>query len=70
MSVNDYVRKHHNHPAVLAFSISLLRSMLGVEPSECSIFFYLTYIATNYGVWNMISDRKGGGQYLRVRGGE
>ncbi|EXJ53486.1 uncharacterized protein A1O5_13262 [Cladophialophora psammophila CBS 110553] len=69
ISVADYVREHHNHHAVLNLSASLLRSMLGVEPAECSFFFYLTYIATNYGIWNMISDRKGGGQYLRVRGG-
>jgi monoamine oxidase len=45
------------------------RAMLGVEPSEMSALFFLNYCKSGGGLLNMRSDRKGGGQHLRLRKG-
>ena len=45
------------------------RAMLGLEPSEISALFFLNYCKSGGGLLQMRSDRKHGGQYLRIRGG-
>ncbi|KAI5358201.1 Putative flavin amine oxidase, YjgF/YER057c/UK114 family, RutC-like superfamily [Septoria linicola] len=45
------------------------RAMLGVEPSEMSATYFLDYCKSGGGYMQMRSDRKDGGQYLRVYSG-
>lgn len=45
------------------------RAMLGVNPSDISALFFLNYCKSGGGLLTMRSDRKGGGQHLRVRTG-
>lgn len=43
--------------------------MLGVEPSDLSALYFLNYCKSGGGLLQMRSDRKDGGQYLRIRQG-
>lgn len=43
--------------------------MLGVDPAEISALFFLNYCKSGGGLLQMRSDRKGGGQHLRIRRG-
>ena len=43
--------------------------MLGVNPADLSALFFLNYCKSGGGLLAMRSDRKGGGQHLRVRQG-
>ncbi|RWA06190.1 hypothetical protein EKO27_g8912 [Xylaria grammica] len=45
------------------------RAMLGVEPRDISALYFLNYCKSGGGLLQMRSDRKDGGQYLRVRQG-
>ncbi|KAL4895342.1 hypothetical protein BDV59DRAFT_191832 [Aspergillus ambiguus] len=45
------------------------RAILGLEPSEISALYFLNYCKSGGGLLQMRSDRKHGGQYLRIRGG-
>ena len=45
------------------------RAMLGVEPSELSAAYFLDYCKSGGGYMQMRSDKKDGGQYLRVYSG-
>jgi len=54
--------------AVNALTIGT-RAMLGVEPSEMSALYFLDYCKAGGGYMQMRSDRKDGGQYLRVAQG-
>ncbi|KAL2071012.1 hypothetical protein VTL71DRAFT_14038 [Oculimacula yallundae] len=68
VTVLQWAEMKDSHPSVSILANVLLRAMLGVEADEISLLSYLTYIARNWGLTAMISDSKGGGQYLRVRG--
>lgn len=43
--------------------------MLGLEPSDLSALYFLNYCKSGGGLLQMRSDRKDGGQYLRIRQG-
>jgi monoamine oxidase len=43
--------------------------MLGLEPSDISALYFLNYCKSGGGLLQMRSDRKDGGQYLRIRQG-
>lgn len=45
------------------------RAMLGHEPEDISALFFLNYCKSGGGLLQMRSDRKGGGQHLRIRQG-
>ncbi|KAF4335218.1 flavin containing protein [Fusarium beomiforme] len=45
------------------------RAMLGLEPSDISALYFLNYCKSGGGLLQMRSDRKDGGQYLRIRQG-
>ncbi|KAK4556783.1 hypothetical protein LTR86_006354 [Recurvomyces mirabilis] len=45
------------------------RAMLGVEPADMSALYFLDYCKSGGGYLTMRSDRKDGGQYLRIRQG-
>lgn len=46
------------------------RALLGCEPSELSALYFLNYCKSGGGLMQMRSDRKGGGQFLRIRKGK
>lgn len=45
------------------------RAMLGQDPRDISALYFLTYCKSGGGLLQMRSDRKGGGQHLRLRQG-
>lgn len=45
------------------------RAMLGQEPNDISALYFLNYCKSGGGLLQMRSDRKDGGQYLRIRQG-
>lgn len=45
------------------------RAMLGLDPADISALYFLNYCKSGGGLLNMRSDRKGGGQHLRLRKG-
>lgn len=53
----------------LATATVWTRAMLGVNPADLSTLFFLNYCKSGGGLLAMRSDRKGGGQHLRVRQG-
>ena len=53
----------------LATATVWTRAMLGVNPADLSALFFLNYCKSGGGLLAMRSDRKGGGQHLRVRQG-
>ncbi|KUI63468.1 Amine oxidase [flavin-containing] [Cytospora mali] len=53
----------------LATATLWTRAMLGQEPSDISALFFLNYCKSGGGLMQMRSDRKHGGQYLRVAQG-
>lgn len=53
----------------LATATVWTRAMLGVKPADLSALFFLNYCKSGGGLLAMRSDRKGGGQHLRVRQG-
>lgn len=53
----------------LATATLWTRAMLGQEPGDISALFFLNYCKSGGGLLQMRSDRKHGGQYLRVRQG-
>lgn len=53
----------------LATATVWTRAMLGLNPSDLSALFFLNYCKSGGGLLAMRSDRKGGGQHLRIRQG-
>lgn len=53
----------------LATATVWTRAMLGVNPADLSALFFLNYCKSGGGLLAMRSDRKGGGQHLRIRQG-
>jgi monoamine oxidase len=50
----------------LATATVWTRAMLGVNPADLSALFFLNYCKSGGGLLAMRSDRKGGGQHLRI----
>ncbi|RDW72190.1 amine oxidase-10 [Coleophoma crateriformis] len=69
MTFQDYVVSLGAGKAALANAATWTRAMLGVEPTELSALFFLNYCKSGGGLLQMRSDRKGGGQHLRLRKG-
>lgn len=69
MTFQDYIVSLGAGKAALGNAATWTRAMLGVEPSELSALFFLNYCKSGGGLLQMRSDRKGGGQALRLRKG-
>lgn len=69
MTFEAYLRSRDASPTSLATATVWTRAMLGVEPSDMSALFFLNYCRSGGGLLQMRSDRKGGGQHLRIRQG-
>ncbi|KAL3421572.1 flavin-containing amine [Phlyctema vagabunda] len=69
ITFSDYVLRLGAGKTALANATTWTRAMLGVEPTELSALFFLNYCKSGGGLLQMRSDRKGGGQHLRLRQG-
>ena len=69
ISFEEWIRSLNcTESAVNAIKVGT-RAMLGVEPSEMSALYFLDYCKSGGGYMLMRSDRKHGGQYLRIAQG-
>lgn len=64
-----YLHSRTASPEALATARIWTRAMLGHEPEDISALFFLNYCRCGGGLLQMRSDRRGGGQHLRVRQG-
>ncbi|KAK2616786.1 hypothetical protein QQS21_000163 [Conoideocrella luteorostrata] len=69
MTVLQLVSKITALPTAKSAAGILTRALLGVEPDELSALYFVDYLKSGTGLWNIISDEKGGGQYLRNQQG-
>lgn len=69
LTFEAYLRSRGASKTALATAAVWTRAMLGLEPSDVSALYFLNYCKSGGGLLQMRSDRKDGGQYLRIRGG-
>ncbi|KAL2209584.1 putative flavin-containing amine oxidase [Sarocladium strictum] len=69
MTFEAYLRSRGASPAAVATGTVWTRAMLGQDPKDISALYFLNYCKSGGGLMQMRSDRKNGGQYLRVRQG-
>lgn len=69
VTLEEYVRQEGGSDAALATATIWTRAMLGLEPSEVSALYMLDYCKRGGGLMLMRSDRKSGGQHLRIAQG-
>lgn len=69
MTFEAYLLSRGATPTSMNTATIWTRAMLGVDPSDLSALYFLNYCKSGGGLLNMRSDRKGGGQHLRIRQG-
>ncbi|KAF4455358.1 flavin containing amine oxidoreductase [Fusarium albosuccineum] len=69
LTFEAYLRKNNASRSAIATATVWTRAMLGLDPADLSALFFLNYCKSGGGLLQMRSDRKGGGQHLRVRQG-
>ncbi|OAA63489.1 Amine oxidase [Niveomyces insectorum RCEF 264] len=69
MTFEAYLRSHNASEKAVWTATVWTRAMLGVEPRDVSALYFLNYCKSGGGLLQMRSDRKGGGQHLRIRQG-
>jgi Monoamine oxidase len=69
LTFEAYLKSHGASAAAMATATVWTRAMLGQEPSDISALYFLNYCKSGGGLLQMRSDRKDGGQYLRIRQG-
>jgi monoamine oxidase len=69
MTFAAYVRSLGASPLALSIASIWTRAMVGQEPEDISALQFLNYCKCGGGLMQMRSDRKGGGQHLRIRTG-
>ncbi|CAI6082576.1 unnamed protein product [Clonostachys chloroleuca] len=69
MTFEAYLRSNNASEKALWTATVWTRAMLGVDPRDVSALFFLNYCKSGGGLLQMRSDRKHGGQYLRIRQG-
>ncbi|KAJ5786394.1 uncharacterized protein N7503_011606 [Penicillium pulvis] len=69
MTFEAYLRSNNASEKALLTATVWTRAMLGVDPCDLSALFFLNYCKSGGGLLQMRSDRKGGGQHLRIRQG-
>lgn len=70
LTVEEFTKKQGAGAKALATVAIWTRAFLGCEPSELSALYFLDYCKSGGGLLQMRSDRKDGGQYLRIRSGK
>jgi monoamine oxidase len=69
MTFEAYLQSQGASETSLATATVWTRAMLGLDPSDMSALYFLNYCKSGGGLLQMRSDRKGGGQHLRIREG-
>ncbi|GAB1734455.1 hypothetical protein NU195Hw_Modified_611t1 [Hortaea werneckii] len=69
LTFEAYLTSRGANPTALATAKVWTRAMLGQDPCDISALFFLNYCRSGGGLLALRSDRKGGGQHLRVRQG-
>ncbi|KAF7554166.1 hypothetical protein G7Z17_g3118 [Cylindrodendrum hubeiense] len=69
LTFEAYLRSRGASEIALATGAVWTRAMLGKDPKDLSALYFLNYCKSGGGLLAMRSDRKGGGQHLRVRQG-
>lgn len=69
MTFLAYLQSRNASDKAIATASVWTRAMLGQEPQDISALYFLHYCKSGGGLLQMRSDRKHGGQYLRVRQG-
>jgi len=69
MTFLEYLQQLGGNSEAIATAAVWTRAMLGREPEDVGALFFLLYCKAGGGLVQMRSDRKNGGQYLRVREG-
>ncbi|KAG9691701.1 amine oxidase, partial [Aureobasidium melanogenum] len=69
MSFEAYLHSRGASETSMSTATVWTRAMLGQEPKDLSALYFLNYCKSGGGLLQMRSDRKGGGQHLRVRQG-
>lgn len=69
MTFEAYLRSRGASEGALATGTVWVRAMLGQDPKDISALYFLNYCKSGGGLLQMRSDRKHGGQYLRIRQG-
>ncbi|KAH8900146.1 hypothetical protein GQ53DRAFT_869502 [Thozetella sp. PMI_491] len=69
LTFEAYLRSRGADEVAMATATVWTRAMLGQEPKDISCLYFLNYCKSGGGLLQMRSDRKDGGQYLRVRQG-
>jgi monoamine oxidase len=69
LTLEEFMKRQGAGVKALATVSIWTRAFLGCEPSEVSALYFLDYCKSGGGLLQMRSDRKDGGQYLRVRTG-
>lgn len=64
-----YLKSRGADDIAMATAAVWTRAMLGQEPKDISALYFLNYCKSGGGLLQMRSDRKDGGQYLRIRQG-
>lgn len=66
MTLEQWVLGNGGGKTGLASAVVWTRAMLGLEPKDVSALFFLNYCSSGGGLLQMRSDRRNGGQYLRI----
>ncbi|RHZ60123.1 putative flavin-containing amine oxidase [Aspergillus thermomutatus] len=69
LTFEAYLRSRGASDAALVTATVWTRAMLGQDPNDISALYFLNYCKSGGGLLQMRSDRKDGGQYLRIRQG-
>lgn len=69
LTFEGYLDSRGASPIAIKTATVWTRAMLGQDPGDISALFFLNYCKSGGGLLAMRSDRKGGGQHLRVRQG-
>ncbi|KAL6229564.1 hypothetical protein BDW75DRAFT_245610 [Aspergillus navahoensis] len=69
MTFEAYLRSRGASKDALATAAVWTRAMLGQDPRDISALWFIAYCKAGGGLLQMRSDRKGGGQHLRIRQG-
>jgi monoamine oxidase len=66
LTLEEFVKAEGGGKSALASTTVATRAMLGLEPSDIGALFFLNYCKSGGGLMRMRSDKKDGGQYLRI----
>ncbi|KAJ5170854.1 YjgF/Yer057p/UK114 family [Penicillium coprophilum] len=69
ITFETYLRSRGASEVAIATGMVWTRAMLGQDPRDVSALYFLNYCKSGGGLLQMRSDRKDGGQYLRIRQG-